>query len=93
VVLLGVQEVRDIGVEHLASNRRDPRRRPNASSSIVVSNYTPQSSDGVTVPFDGNNHWSLQTGNCAQGTSGYDCAGNMTVTSARRDGSVEFGLQ
>jgi len=41
-----------------------------SGSSIVVSNYTPQSSDGVTVPFDANNHWIS--------AAGYDGAGNMT---------------
>ncbi len=49
-------------------------RAVTGSSSIPVSNYTPQSPDGVTVPFNGNNQWA-GAGNPA----GYDLAGNTTA--------------
>ena len=48
-------------------------RAVTGSSSIVVSNYTPQTS-GTTVPFNASNQWS-GAGNPA----GYDGAGNMTT--------------
>jgi hypothetical protein len=41
------------------------------NNSIPLANYTPQSPDGVTVPYDGANHWQV--------AAGYDAAGNMTA--------------
>ena len=46
-------------------------RAVNVGSTIPLSNYTPQSPDGLSVPFDAANHW--------QAAAGYDAAGNMTA--------------
>ena len=43
----------------------------NSSELANATTYTPHSSDGVTVPFDAGNHWSM--------VGVYDGAGNMTT--------------
>ena len=45
-------------------------RAVTGGSSLLISNYTPQSPDGTSVPFDAANHW--------QTAAGYDAAGNAT---------------
>ncbi len=46
-------------------------RAVTGNSSMLVSNYTPQSPDGISVPFSAaTNRWNL--------AAGYDAAGNMT---------------